>query len=71
MGQEFGATNKNEEQLKERIGFEEISLIAVQGIFRKAPQGKVFVVPNEALQTVYEDCANGLAREDLKFEIGQ
>ncbi len=75
MGMEFKPNlteenkDKNSIQLKERLGFDEISLIEVQRIISETPKGKIFIVPNEGTETVYRDCAVKSGRGDIKFEV--
>ena len=63
-----------EEQITEclaskRVGFEEISVIILQELVRKAPQNEAFIVPDKNQETIYEDCANKTGRKDLKFIV--
>lgn len=54
-----------------KVGFEEISVEAVAQLFEQAPEGQVFMVPDERHAAVYAERAAAVDRSDLKFEVGE
>ena len=54
-----------------RLGYDEISVLAVDELFRQAPEGKIFQVPNDIRKTEYEHQAKANKRGDVRFEIGK
>ena len=52
-----------------KLGYDEISVMAIGKLFVQAPKGTKFEVPNSILKTMYEHDAKAVRRKDLKFEI--
>ena len=54
-----------------KLGYDEISVMAIGKLFLQAPKGRKFQVPSDILKFMYENDAKAVKRKDLKFEVSK